>query len=61
VNDRTFDAVSIITGIVLIPLVALTGWAYLQGSITFADYVGMWNEPVALMLGFWFRGVGKES
>lgn len=47
--------VSIITAIVLIPMVAVSAYAYANGQLTFAEYIGMWKEPALLMIGFWFR------
>lgn len=55
-----FDAVSIITVIILIPLVGVSVWAYVSGALSFQDYVAFWREPVALLLGFWLRGVKSE-
>lgn len=52
-NTKTTTA---ITAGVLLPLVLVSAWAYIDGQISFADYLAMWREPSALMLGFWFRG-----
>ncbi len=60
-SSKIFDAVSIITLLVLIPMVAVSGFAYWSGRIDFADYVDMWREPVTLLFGFWLRGASKES
>ena len=57
-NNRTITA---ITAAVLLPVIALTAWAYIRGHITYAEYLDMWREPVAIMLGFWVRGEVGES
>lgn len=60
-DRKTFDAVSIITAAVLLPAVAVSVWAVITGKISFADYRALWAEPLALLLGFWFRGLSKEA
>lgn len=60
-DRKTFDAVSIITAIVLLPLVVVSVVAYFRGELTFADYAAAWREPLALLLGFWFRGLVSQK
>ena len=60
-DSRTFDAISIITAIVLLPMVGVSAYAYLTGDLAFTEYSDMWSEPIALLLGFWFRGVGSPK
>lgn len=47
--------VSVITGLVLVPMVAVSAYAYITGQLSFAEYVAMWKEPALLMIGYWFR------
>lgn len=60
-DSKTFDAISIITVLVLLPMVAVSGHAYWAGRIMFAEYVAMWREPLALLLGFWLRGAAAKE
>lgn len=59
-DAKTFDAISIITALVLLPLVGASAYAYLAGQLSFADYAALWREPLALLIGFWLRGVNRE-
>lgn len=60
-DRKTFDTVTTITALILLPLVAVAVHAYLTGSIAFREYVDMWREPLALLLGFWFRGMVSQK
>lgn len=60
-DKRLFDTVSIITAAVLLPAVAVSVWAVVTGRITFTEYRGLWSEPLALLIGFWFRGFGPNT
>lgn len=57
-NSKTTTA---ITALVLIPLVALSAWAYIDGQITYGQYVDQWAGPAGVVLGFWFRGQMVEG
>ena len=59
-DSRLLDTVTIITAIVLLPMVGISGWAYVSGDLTFHEYAAMWSEPLALLLGFWLRGINRE-
>lgn len=52
-NTKTTTA---ITAGVLIPLVLVSAWAYIDGQITYQQYIDQWAGPAGVMLGFWFRG-----
>lgn len=58
-DKRILDAVTVITAIVLLPMVSASAWAFYTGTLTFTDYAAMWREPLALLLGFWLRGVNQ--
>lgn len=58
-ETRLLDTITVITAIVLLPMVGASAYAYLTGGLQFADYAAMWREPVALLLGFWLRGVDR--
>lgn len=60
-DSKTFDAISIITILVLIPVVALSGHAYWAEKIQFTEYVDMWREPLTLLFGFWLRGATTKE
>lgn len=60
-DRKLFDAISIITLLVLIPMVGVSVWAYASGQLRFEEYAAMWREPLALLLGFWLRGFSKEE
>lgn len=60
-DRRLYDAVSVITVIVLLPAVGVSLWAVLSGEIGFDEYRTMWAESLALLLGFWLRGFSKEG
>jgi len=60
-DRKTFDVVSIITAIVLLPLVVVSVVAYIRGDLPFSEYAAAWREPLALLLGFWFRGFGSAA
>ena len=59
-DKRLLDTVTLITAIVLMPMVGVSVWAFVKGSLTFHEYAAMWAEPLALLLGFWLRGVNRE-
>lgn len=59
-DSKHFNAVSIITLLVLIPLIAVSGHAYYKGVIPYAEYVAMWREPLLLLFGWWLRDLAKE-
>lgn len=58
-DRKTFDAVTIITAIVLLPMVGVSVAAFVTEKLTFTEYAAMWREPLALLLGFWLRGIDK--
>lgn len=60
-DRKTLNTVTIITAIVLLPLVVVSVVAYLRGELTFVDYSAAWREPLALLMGFWFRGVVSQK
>jgi hypothetical protein len=60
-DARLLDTVSIITALVLLPMVGVSAYAYISGALTFAEYAAMWREPLALLLGFWLRGVRTDA
>jgi hypothetical protein len=60
-DARLLDTVSIITALVLLPMVGVSAYAYIAGQLTFAEYASMWREPLALLVGFWLRGAGREA
>ena len=60
-ESRIYDTVSIITTLVLLPMVGVSAYAYIKGEVTYAAYVEGWREPLALLLGFWLRGVNREA
>lgn len=60
-DRKTFDVVAVITALLLIPLVAASTWAYVSGELPFTEFAGMWKEPVALLLGFWLRGLSAPK
>lgn len=60
-SSRLIDTVTVITALVLLPMVAVSAHAYLSGALTFPEYSALWAEPLALLLGFWLRGMGRES
>lgn len=60
-DSKTIDTVSVITAIVLLPMVGVSAFAYLAGELKFGEYAAMWSEPLALLLGFWLRGVQKGT
>lgn len=60
-NSKYFDAVSIITAIVLVPVVVMTAYAYATGTLSFEQYYTVWGEPVMLLLGFWMRGFASKD
>lgn len=60
-DSKSLDTITIITALVLIPLVAISGHAYYVGTLPFDEYISMWKEPVTLLIGFWLRGALKES
>lgn len=55
-KSKVFDAVSVITVLVLIPMVVVSAHAYWSGNIGVDEYLVMWRDPFALLLGFWLRG-----
>lgn len=59
-DRRLLDTVTVITALVLIPMVAASQWALYTGTLTFAEYAAMWREPLALLLGFWLRDVSSK-
>lgn len=60
-DAKAIDAISIITVLVLIPMVAVSGHAYWSGHIPFSEYLAMWRDPFALLLGFWLRGATTKE
>lgn len=60
-QKKAFDAVSIITVLVLIPMVVVSGHAYWSGTVPFSEYLAMWRDPFALLLGFWLRGATQDK
>lgn len=58
-DKRIYDAVAILTALILLPMVAVSAYALYSGTITYADYAAAWREPIALLLGFWLRGIDK--
>jgi hypothetical protein len=60
-DTKAIDAISVITVLVLLPMVGVSGHAYWAGHIQFAEYLEMWRDPFALLLGFWLRGATKET
>lgn len=50
-----FDAVSILTLLVLLPLIGVSIHAYYSGAISFDEYLQQWREPALLLFGFWIR------
>ena len=59
-SSRLLDTVSILTAIILLPMVGVSVWAFVKGTLGFHEYAAMWSEPLALLLGFWLRGVNRE-
>lgn len=59
-NSRLLDTVTIITAIILIPAVGASVYALYTGQLTYSAYTEAWREPLALLLGFWLRGVDKS-
>lgn len=60
-DKRLFDAVTLLTAVILLPLVGVSAVAYFRGQVSFDAYTGMWAEPVALLLGFWLRGYAPKD
>ena len=58
-DKRIYDAVSIITALILLPMVCASVYALYRGEITYIAYAEAWREPLALLLGFWLRGIDK--
>lgn len=50
------NAVSIITVLVLLPMIGLSMYEYIRGGMQFSEFAGMWKEPLMLLVGFWIRG-----
>jgi hypothetical protein len=59
-DNKLLDTVSIITALVLLPMVGVSAWAYVKGDLVFSAYTDMWREPLALLLGFWLRGAATK-
>lgn len=59
-DKRLLDTVTVITAIVLLPMVGASCWALYTGTLTFTEYAAMWREPLALLLGFWLRDVSSK-
>lgn len=60
-DKKLYDAVSVITAVVLLPMVVASAMSFFNGTLTFSEYSAMWREPLALLLGFWLRGVGRND
>lgn len=58
-DSRIYDAVSVITLLVLLPMVCASAYALYSGQLTYQAYAEAWREPFALLLGFWLRGIDK--
>lgn len=58
-DSRLLDTVSIITALILLPMVCASAYALWRGWISYPEYAEAWREPLALLLGFWLRGVDK--
>lgn len=59
-DRRLLDTVTVITALVLLPMVGASLWALYTGTLTFEQYAAMWREPLALLLGFWLRDVSSK-
>lgn len=59
-DKRLLDTVTVITVLVLLPMVGASLWAFYTGALSFPEYSAMWREPLALLLGFWLRDVSSK-
>lgn len=60
-DSKYLDVVTVATLLVLVAAIGGSAYALYQGTIQFADYREVWAEPMALLLGFWLRGVRQPE
>lgn len=57
---KYLNAVSVITVLILLPLIVGSSVAFGMGLLTFSEFMREWKEPLMLLIGFWIRGAARD-
>lgn len=55
-NDKTFDFLSILTGIVMLVYIGTGVWALVSERIEWDVFATAIGAPAMMLLGYWVRG-----
>ena len=58
-DERTFDFLSILTGVAVLSFFGTAIWALVTTAITWQDFLAAVGTPTATLLGYWVRGSAK--
>lgn len=58
-DEKTFDFLSIMTGVVMVTYLGGATWALATKAISAQDYLTAIGSPALTLLGYWVRGANK--
>lgn len=57
---KTFDFLSIMTGVVVMLYIGTAVWATVNKVITWQDFLAAVGSPASMLLGYWVRGANNQ-
>lgn len=60
-SNKIFNAVAVITLLILAANLGVSAYAFAVGKATYAEFLNTWREPLAVCLGYWLRGTAAPE
>ena len=60
IERKTFDFLSVMTGVVVAVYIGTAVWAMTNAVITWQDFLAAVGSPASMLLGYWVRGANNE-
>lgn len=55
------DFLAVLTSLIVLCMQIASGVALWLDKLSFADYAAIWTPVLALVMGYWFRGVQAQA